>query len=279
MKSTPILVLALLAIIAFGVYIVSNRASRTRILDGRIALSGSSVRLDPSVKSVIDDLCSKWSRVEKLSAVIHTEMPNAAGMDGTTKGIGEYAYQRSDGDPLLCLRLRNVLSISKETTLPDGRTSNMLYTEEEIVTTHDGDSMWQRISQLNNQQMFKRKYDPAEVLQLGGRDLWDTLVEGTTVTRLPDEHVEEAGGLDAHKFSVTPLDGDWTSVHWFDKETGLRLKTVETGPDKTVTLTMWVDQINFDPQFAEDRFVVSVPEGWEVIDETGGHSDPPEQTP
>jgi len=280
MKKTPFAIIAVTAIVALGGYAVCNRPSMTVTMNNKEAAATEIPdTLDPQVRTVIDDLCRKWDSIEKLSAVIHTRAPGAAGFEGKTKGKGNYAYQKTDGDPLIRLHLQNLFIIEKETTLPTGQISKTLYTGEVLLTLHDGNALWNQISQYEYEKLYKRNYDSSEVLQLGGKALWNTLTVGTTVKQLPDEKVEEVGQTDAYVFSVTPLDGDWTSTHWFDKKTGLRLKTVEKNLEGTTTLTLWLDEINYDPEFAEDQFVYQIPEGWEVVDETGDVAIPKKESP
>jgi outer membrane lipoprotein-sorting protein len=279
MNKTPFAIVAI-TVVALGGYAVCNRPSQVVMISDQDAPAPIPDTLDPDVRFVIDELCTKWESIEKLSAVFHTLSPTAAGFKGKTEGTGSYAYQKTDSDPLIRVNIRNMLTIEKETTLSDGKISPVLYTAEMLLTLHDGDTVWNQLTQHANKKLYKRKYDASEVLQFGGKALWDTLAIGTTVTRLPDEKVKEVGDTEAYVFSVAPLDGDWTSTHWFDKKTGLRLKTVEKDLDGVETLTMWLDEINYDPEFAEDQFIFTNPtEGWEIIDETGEHDATQEETP
>ncbi len=268
MKKTPFAIIALTAVVALSGYAVCNRPSRLTTATRQGLAPEKQPAVDSQVQSRIDDLCTKWDAIQTITAVIHTRAPGAAGYEGSTKGEGNYAYQKTDGNPLLRLHLRNMFTIHKETTLPDGRISPRLYSGEVLVFLHDGNALWNQITQVENKKIYKRRYDSSEVLQLGGRALWDTLTAGTNVKMLPDEKVEEVNNTDANVFSVVPLDGDWTSTHWFDKKTGLRLKTVEKDLSGEDTLTLWLAEINYAPEFAEDRFVFQISDGWEVIDET-----------
>jgi|GEM_PF-6823979 len=279
MKKTPFAIIALIGVAVLAGYAVCNRPSRTHAPSVDVAAPDVSQPLDADSRAIINELCKKWDRVEKLSAAIRTTSPSAAGMKGTTKGEGDYAYQKTDGNPLIRLHLRNMMRIEKETTLPDGRKSPLILTGEVLIYLSDGQYLWQTITQPDYKRLYKRRYDPAEVLQLGGRALWDTLTDGTILERLADEKVKEVENKDAYVFSITPMDGDWTSIHWFDKETGLRLKTVEKDAQGKETLTLWLENIDFDPQFDPDRFVFKIPEGYEVIDQTGENGTTKEKSP
>ena len=69
-------------------------------------------------------------------------------------------------------------------------------------------------------------------------------------------------------FSVKPKNGDWTGKYWFDKQTGIQMKIIETDGSGEEQFMFVVLSIDLAPDFPDDKFTLPTNEEFDFTDET-----------
>lgn len=215
--------------------------------------------LDEKVKAMIVELTARWDELQAFSAAVDTELPQAAGNPGKTRGKGSYEWVKRGAKRLIRFGLVNTILI-------DHGQAKRTRTGEILVFVYDGEFLYSQLQQPKDyMKTTKSRYEPDRILQIGGQDLFRGLVENNFLKLGSEETID---GRAVYVLEATSTTGKGSAVHYFDKLTGAQLKMIvrdETGNAKlTVTLT----EINTTPEFSEDYFSYKLPEGFELIDKT-----------
>lgn len=216
--------------------------------------------LDDKTRAVITELTARWDELQAFSAAVTTELPQAAGNPGKTQGKGTYDWAKRGAKRLIRFDLVNNLRI-------DHGEAKATRTGEILVFVYDGEFLY---SQLQQPQQYKKttktRYEPDRILQIGGQDLFQGLVENNSLKLAPEEMID---GRAAYVVEAAPTTGKGSAVHYFDKQTGVQLKVIVRDETGSPTLTLTLSDINISPEFSEDYFTYKLPEGFELIDKTG----------
>jgi len=274
---------------------VSTVAPKAPLQTGEPPTSGAVTRPPPggeaaeaALQSVIDKLIAKWNEIDAVSVSFKTRLPEAAGSPGSTLGTGKFDYVKIDAGIRIWYWMFNELWFDQEG-------GKKILTAENLISVYDGEFLYQQVAQYEFLQTTKTRYHPDKILQIGGVELFRRLRELNTLrpvgeetltgslipkeTEAPEETKglegrQTAGdvgfleGMETYVIEATPKDGDWKETHWFDKETGIRVRLLQTGKEETPALLLEVIGIDLDPKFDDDHFVYKLPEGAELIDRT-----------
>jgi hypothetical protein len=214
--------------------------------------------IDEKTQWVIADLVARWDTLRAFSASVATELPTAAGKPGTTKGQGTYEWAKRDDELLLRFGLLNTLRIARGD-------AKFFRTNEMLVFVYDGEFLYSQLHQPKFKKTTKSPYEPDRVLQIGGRELFRSLSETNSLKLVGEEMVD---GRAVHIIEATPIGGAGNAVHYFDKQTGARLKMIERDETGKAKLTLTLSDLHTNPEFSEDHFTYKLPEGFELMDET-----------
>jgi len=138
-------------------------------------------------------------------------------------------------------------------------------TREILTYIRDGEFLYHLVRQYELVTATKYRYNPDRVLQIGGPQLLRSLAERNDLKLLPEEQIDDRA---TYVVEAKPKGGDWVSRHYFDKQTGIRLKLVELDEKGVETLSISLSELNFNPEFSEDLFTLIPPEGVEIVDKT-----------
>jgi len=217
--------------------------------------------LDENTRTLIAELTAKWDELQAFSAAVATELPQAAGKPGTTRGIGTYEWSKRGEKRLIRFGLGNTLRI-------ETGEAKAIRTGEILNFVYDGEFLYSQLQQPKTfKQTTKSRYEPDRVLQIGGKDLFRALSESNSLKLRAEEMVD---GRAASVIETTPTTGKGSAVHYFDKQTGVRWKMIERDETGKATLTLTLSEFNTTPEFSEDHFTYKLPEGFELIDKTRG---------
>lgn len=219
--------------------------------------------LDEKTRAVIAELTARWDALQAFSAAFTTELPQAAGKPGKTKGKGTYEWAKRGDKRLIRIGLANSL-------LFDHGDAVGTQTGEALVFVYDGEFLYSQLQQpIHFKQTTKSRYEPHRVLQIGGQDLFRGLTEANRLKLNPEEMVD---GRAAYVVETTPIAGKGSAVYYFDKQTGAQLKLIVRDETGKATLTLTLSDINTAPEFSEDYFIYKLPEGFDLIDKS--HDEP-----
>lgn len=214
--------------------------------------------LDERAAPIIADAVAKWDQLQGVTATVKTKLEQAAGTTGTTVGEGTYECQTREGKLLIRFWITNTIRFHEE--------SRSVLTGEIIDDLYDGEYLFKQLQQPKLKQVTKRAYAPGTILQIGGRELFRSLSEKYDLRLAGEETVNEQP---AYVIEAIPLEGSWKTKHYFDKQTGIRVKMVELDDQGAETLSVELSEIKLNPEFSEDTFRYTLPEGFRMIDETG----------
>ena len=212
---------------------------------------------DPGVAAVVDEMLAAWDKVSGLYATLETNMPQAAGHKGQTKGKGKYWVQKTDGRLKIRFELNNILQIEQE--------GGVLGTQEMLFTVIDGRNVYTYINQPGHKSAQKKKLTYDDVLHIGGPNLFRDLVENNKLTLLPEEMKNNRA---TKVLKAEPKDGSWQTIHHFDKATGVRLEMTELDSKGETALQIKVIEIDTNPTIGDEQFQPVVPEGVTLEDLT-----------
>ena len=243
---------------------VSQTASPSATGAKRPAAAPNTPLIDEKTANAIADLVARWDQLQSFSAAVATDFPQeAAGKPGFTKGKGTYECAKR-GDKLL-IRFGLVNNLWIETG-----EAQRIHTGERLVFVYDGEFLYYQLQQPKTlKTTTKSVYEPDRILQFGGRELFRSLSETSSLKLAGEQMVDDRA---AYVIEAAPTTGDGSAVHYFDKQTGARLKMIERDKDGKDTLTLTLSDLKADPEFSEDYFTYKLPEGFELIDKT--HDEP-----
>lgn len=214
-------------------------------------------KIDERLTPIMADLADKFEKLGAMSATLKTELASAAGGAGTTEGTGNYEFKMQDGKRLIRVWLSNSLTIAGNDTL--------YHTAEVVDDIYDGEFLYKHIQQHKLKQVTKRAYVPSAVLQIGGHEVIRQLTGGYDLKWAGEETLGDATTV---VIEAAPVGGDWKAKHWFDKQTGIRLRWLETNKRNEKTVDITLSDINLRPEFSEDNFKPKIPPGFKLVDET-----------
>jgi len=241
---------------------VSQTASPRAIGVKRPTAAPKTPAIDEKAANAIADLVTRWDQLQSFSAAVATELSQGAGKPGMTKGKGTYECAKR-GDKLL-IRFRLVNNVWVETG-----EAKRVHTGERLVFVYDGEFLYYQLQQPQLNKTTKSVYEPDRILQFGGRELFHSLSETSSLKLAGEQIIDDRA---AYVIEATPTTGDGSAVHYFDKQTGARLKMIERDKDGKNTLTLTLSDLKANPEFSEDYFTYKLPEGYELIDKT--HDEP-----
>ena len=255
-----VVMIGMIVLFGLAVYTVCRKASvPTTPGPDRASSAPKPPVLDEKTRTVIAELTARWDELQAFSAAVATELPQAAGNPGTTQGKGTYEWSKRGEKRLIRFGLVNTLRI-------ETGEAKAILTGEILIFLYDGEFLY---SQLQQPRIFKQttksRYEPDRVLQIGGKDLFRGLSETNSLKLRPEEMVD---GRAAYVIETTPTTGKGSTVHYFDKQTGVRLKMIEGDETGKATFTLTLSDLNTSHEFSEDYFTYKLPEGFELIDKT-----------
>jgi hypothetical protein len=220
------------------------------------------------VRAVRDEMITAWQGVEAVSAEVETYMSSALGQPGMTAGGGTYDLSKRGGT----LRIRFAMNNELRLNLADAKETEHFFAIEALRWLVDGDMIYHSYHQPDFKRVgetvaraTKEKYSPDKVVQIGGKALFDQLERDFDLQRLPDIEYE---GRQVYVLRGNARGGDWHSLHYFDKESGIRVRMVENDADGSASLRITLKDVNLTPAFEPDHFTFTPHKDVEIEDLT-----------
>ena len=212
----------------------------------------------------LDAVEQAWARTHSFSATVQIFVDQAIGRPGSTSGDGTYDLLKEGDKTKIRFYMANALRIDIAIEHSDLRTAEFLY----WVT--DGTVLYQSTHQAKKYYVVNKTwYEDKDILHVGGPPLMYTL---RSERRLESVEDEELDGRAVVVFKAVPPDGDWFELHYFDKETGIRLKLVEfdsgSDSDSVKKFELTLTELNMNVEFEPDHFTFEIPEHATLVDKT-----------
>lgn len=215
----------------------------------------------PDVTLAITELSQAWDKVTSFSGTIHTELEEAIEREGRTVGEGTYDLLRSDNGTKIRFELANTLYIE---TGWENRAQ--LATAEILSWVTDGTFMYQSTQQAKKyHKVVKTRSNPDTILQMAAPIVLRKLSSNYDLELLPDE---VADGKKVTVIKASPRHGTWTEKHFFDKESGVRVKHLELDNNGKQTYLLTLTDLKTNVEFESDHFIFEMPDGADLIDKT-----------
>ncbi len=239
-----------------------------------------SARAAETVESLQKKIGEQTGKYKTLQYNVHMVTEGA----GMPKSVGDGQFQaiRKGDKSLTRMETRSRMTFKAgDQEQTQEYTSTMINDGEYIYTLNDA---------AGQKMAMKMKPDP----RMAGNDPLNSEAAFMAMTKdfnvkvLPDAAVD---GKDAWVLELTPKDKDKGGnnplsrmVTWYDKKTGLPIKSVGYDKDGKVLNTMTISDVKTNVSIPADRFVFKAPPGVEVMDMTkaagmgGAMPAPQEQT-
>jgi hypothetical protein len=214
------------------------------------------------VDKALDAIEAAWRSTSSFSADVKTLVWEAIGRAGRTEGNGKYDLAKRDGKCCIRFFMENLLVILAD---PEDKLGKQYRTAERLYWVTDGEVLYQLTLQHGLHRVTKSWHDESDIMHMGGEPLLSTLRDRRQVQRLQDDEID---GAPVYVLQSRPLDGDWTERHWFQKETGIRVKYVETDADGEQTFALKLTGLKTGVEFPPDHFTLDIPEEAEFVDMT-----------
>lgn len=215
------------------------------------------------VKKSIHEKSAKFKTLQ-YKMRLETQMETSQfKMKSTTTGTAEYMRQ---GDA--------ILSRVEQTTQGSqtfGKTETKLNSKTLMIG--DGKHNYMLTDSAGTKFATKSNVDPKNAPSPFNAMGHFKTMEGTYVLKLMSE--ETVDGLPCYVIEMSPKDAAMKAVmgrtvSYYDKKTGVAIKTVSYDPKGKKTNTMTVTDIKVDASISADRFVFKAPAGVEVQDNSKG---------
>lgn len=226
---------------------------------GVIWTASSAVPL--SVEDAEKEIVSRFNRIHSLAATItNEESQDEKGKKTSVIITRDVEWKRKENGFLY--RSQTVTRTTVEDTAgkrTQKSTTTTVSDGQRVVSLSDHDGMVRAV---------QRRADVTVTPDL--RAMFEQLREDNHLNRLPDVKV---GVNDCYAIQVIPKVRKGSdliqTMIYFRKDIGLDMLTVVYGRDNKVLFTSTTTNVRLNPQLPEDRFVVTLPEGVELVDETG----------
>lgn len=204
-------------------------------------------------------LLSAWDRVQAFAAKLKVKAKRNVGTSAYSEGNGTYRYARTGEGFRIRYIVVNVVYFRIE-----GDTARY-FTPEHIEIVTDGKTLEHMTLQRGRRQLVRKRFQPDDLLQLGGRHLIDNIRSFCDIKSMKRDVRD---GRDVVTFSCRYEDGG-SATHTFDVATGIRMEWAEYDPDGEELLSIKVENLNLAPEFSDDDFRISDAVEYTFIDETG----------
>lgn len=185
-----------------------------------------------------------------LAIEFETSATNVHGREGKTNGAGVFSILRTPGPTYRRVHMNNLHILPQDDNKQIG-------IEERLLWVTDGETLTHYGAVKTQAETTRSPYRHADMLQFGGRELFDIIQE---------HHVLEFKSEDTLYnrpvvvFDAMPKHGKGRLRHWFDIETGVRLRYKEWDASGELYFEMQSMQLEMEPEFPEDWFHPVLPD-------------------
>lgn len=217
-----------------------------------------------SLEDVKKAITSKYKAYKTLQ--FKMKMTNNMEMSGMSMKLDAdmaVEYERKDEKTVLSRTETKSKNIQK-------MGENEVKTESTTLSVSDGKIIWMMMDNAGEKTVTKSKVDPNQQDVFDHDKLFKQMEEMYSLKLLPDETID---GKPCHVIEMTPkqeMMKQMTSkmVQYYDKKTGIGMKTLTYDPKGKVTGTTITTDVKIDEKISPDRFTYTPPAGVQVIDQT-----------
>ena len=219
---------------------------------------------DPEVTKVVDLLLAKWNDHKSMSADLNIDMvADQGGRELVVKGTGRCEIQRTDDGEKVRFELIQNMKM--------GEGDSAMEMERKLITTDNGKVVYTMVEQMGQKQVVKSVPGRQNIPKFGGEHMFEALRAENKLALLPEDKV---GDQEVYVIEATPKRPDPSmqitkSVLYFSKDSGAMLRMESFDPTGKKVQTITFDNVQMNLDLAADRFEFEVPEGVQVIDQTG----------
>lgn len=223
-------------------------------------LSQVTENAQPSVEDAEKAIVQRFSAIDSLAATITNEESQEIGGKLTSVRIErQVEWMRSDAGFLY--RAHSTTT----TVQKDERGESKRVTSSDIVS--DGAKVVSLTLDSGRLKATQRRADVTVTPDV--RAMFEELRKDSKLTRFPDVRV---GRDDCYAIQVVPKKREGSDILqtmiYFRKDIGLDVRTVVYNRDNKVMFTSTTTNVRVNPKLSPDLFVLTIPDGVELVDET-----------
>ena len=230
--------------------------------------SGPAGEADDAVEALERTILAQWEKIRSLSAKMTTMEEIRRGEERRTKwdGAGTYDCMRK-GDEIL-VRLEVVNSV----VLPPGE--EVADNSRKMLTIYDGEFVYSLAEAMGMRHARKIDVDRGSGFEIVGPGVFKRLRRASTLKVLPEGMVNDRP---AYVIEGIPKSGDQKHLYYFDKELGIMIKMVVEDRNQERIRTLLITDVEVNPEFSDDHFVFTAPQGVRVRDMTEPKQEKPKE--
>lgn len=216
------------------------------------AIKQADIKQDPKVEEVLTKILNAWKQTTNFKVSLKTKLTSAGGGPGKTIGKGTYDYSVKDGHTRIKFSLSNVLA----RPLKDEPSKSLAILQTHLYVT-DGITLHTLIKTHTHTEMKESKYNPSDILQLGGETLLNEL---RTKNRLQFLSETSINSRSVYLIEAIPREGNWKTLYYFEQKTGLLLELIERDSDGKESYKLEIIDVDTSIEFPDDHFHYTDPE-------------------
>lgn len=213
------------------------------------------------LESIEQELLEKWDGIQSFTAKVTTKAdrqgPEAA--DHLT-GQGFYECMKKDGKLLARFEVVNRIVRKDEV-------AELMRDERKVVTVLDGESLYVYTEGGGMPTAHRYPAKSDQIIQLGGRHLFNQLHQLNELEVLPDETID---GRAVYVIGGIPKDTGGRATYYFDQQTGIMVKLFMEHQPTNSSRSIAIGEVKIDPELDDERFTFTVPEGVPLIEPAPG---------
>lgn len=211
-------------------------------------------RIDETLHALAD----AWSKVKAFSAKIKTNAKRDIGDRAVSMGQGIYNLEIGEKG----MRLRYYIA----TGIAYWMGKDQYVTKEHLEFATDGTILEKAILQPGVREIRRTRYNPDDILAIGGRSVINDLRKNFTIKSMTNETRD---GRETVVLHCGRKGEDLDIIHAFDKQTGVRVEWTEKDASGEVLVSIKLEGLNLSPKFDDEDFRIAPFINHTLIDETG----------
>lgn len=201
-------------------------------------------------KAAIDELVRAFESQQSVHMQFETSASYIPGRDGRTGGSGDFAILRTPEATFRRVNINNIHVVRVDD-------AKQVSVQEILVWVTDGVTLTHWAAVKTGSETTQTEYRHADMLQIGGSELFGIIQRGHVLTLTGKDTLD---GRPVVIFEAKPKNGKGKTRHWFDAETGARIRYTEWDAAGEIYFKLRMTELTSGKEFPGDWFEPEFPD-------------------